>query len=137
MITSIYKIYILLLAVCLAGFLWISYVFFNSPITSSIHPCFIKSLTQIPCPSCGSTRSVMAILSGQFQSAFYWNPLGYLILAGLVIMPIWIIVDMIFGIQSFYNFYCFLNAKIQSKKIAFPLMLLLLMNWYWNIKKGL
>ncbi|MFN7018691.1 MAG: DUF2752 domain-containing protein [Fimbriimonadales bacterium] len=44
-------------------------------------PCAIYLLTERPCPSCGLTTSVSAILHGQFALAWRANPIGYLIVA--------------------------------------------------------
>ncbi|BCW94837.1 MAG: DUF2752 domain-containing protein [Fimbriimonadales bacterium] len=44
-------------------------------------PCTIYFLTERPCPSCGLTTSVSAILHGQFALAWRANPLGFLIVA--------------------------------------------------------
>ncbi|HJW08639.1 MAG TPA: DUF2752 domain-containing protein [Holophagaceae bacterium] len=37
--------------------------------------CLFHRLTGHPCPTCGSTRAVLAILSGHWQGAFQFNPL--------------------------------------------------------------
>jgi hypothetical protein len=42
-------------------------------------PCTIYYLTGRPCPSCGLTTSVSAILHGQFGLAWRANPTGFLI----------------------------------------------------------
>lgn len=44
-------------------------------------PCTIHFLTGRPCPSCGLTTSVSAILHGQLALAWRANPLGFLIIA--------------------------------------------------------
>ncbi len=44
-------------------------------------PCTIYHLTGRPCPSCGLTTSVSAILHGQFALAWRANPIGFLIVA--------------------------------------------------------
>jgi hypothetical protein len=44
-------------------------------------PCTIYYLTGRPCPSCGLTTSVSAILHGQFGLAWRANPMGFLIVA--------------------------------------------------------
>ena len=54
----------------------------------------MKNLTRIPCPSCGSTRSVASIFEGNFREAILLNPLGYVIFFSLLILPIWIIMDL-------------------------------------------
>ncbi|OYT71746.1 MAG: hypothetical protein CFK48_04025 [Armatimonadetes bacterium CP1_7O] len=47
-------------------------------------PCTIYFLTGRPCPSCGLTTSVSAILHGQFGLAWRANPIGYLVVAAAV-----------------------------------------------------
>lgn len=42
--------------------------------------CIIKYWTNIACLGCGTSRSVHAILHGNFREAFHYNPLGYLII---------------------------------------------------------
>ena len=48
--------------------------------------CLFRNVTGLPCPFCGSTRSVGHILQGEFSAALYSNPLGYLGLAFLVVL---------------------------------------------------
>ena len=38
-------------------------------------PCFFKAITGIHCISCGLTRAVLSMLSGDFSAAFYYHPL--------------------------------------------------------------
>lgn len=40
--------------------------------------CWFHSFTQLPCPACGTTRSVWAIVHGQWLHAWQLNPLGFL-----------------------------------------------------------
>lgn len=40
--------------------------------------CMFRNLTGLPCPFCGTTRSVGNLLLGDFQGALSMNPLGYL-----------------------------------------------------------
>jgi hypothetical protein len=48
--------------------------------------CLFRNVTGLPCPFCGSTRSVGHILQGEFSAALHSNPLGYLGLAFLVVL---------------------------------------------------
>jgi hypothetical protein len=41
----------------------------------------IKAATGFPCPSCGLTRSGLAMGHGDWSAAFAWNPLGPLLVA--------------------------------------------------------
>ena len=48
--------------------------------------CLFRNVTGLPCPFCGSTRSVGHILQGEFSAALYSNPLGYLGLAFIILL---------------------------------------------------
>jgi hypothetical protein len=99
--------------------------------------CIIKELTNIPCPSCGSTRSVIALSNGSFIDAFLINPFGYLIVGIMLIAPVWIVFDLIIKKESFLTFYKKLEFNLQKPRVAIPLILLVVSNWIWNITKGL
>lgn len=51
--------------------------------------CLFKRLTHLPCPTCGSSRAVLALLHGRVVQAWLYNPLvvtaGW---AGLVILAV-------------------------------------------------
>lgn len=49
-------------------------------------PCTIYYLTGRPCPSCGLTTSVSAILHGQVALAWRANPIGFLIVGGALLV---------------------------------------------------
>jgi hypothetical protein len=44
------------------------------PVTKLAPDCAFRSLTGIPCPTCGATRSVVFLSQGHFLSAFRMNP---------------------------------------------------------------
>lgn len=49
--------------------------------------CTFRRLTGYPCPGCGSTRMVLALLHGHFAQAATLNPLAFvLLLAGIVLL---------------------------------------------------
>lgn len=48
--------------------------------------CWFRSMTGLPCPGCGLTRSVFAIGSGEFAAAWHFNPFGYVVYAVLVVL---------------------------------------------------
>ena len=45
--------------------------------------CPLKRLTGIPCPTCGATRAVLALVHGRFIEALQINPLVILIICVL------------------------------------------------------
>lgn len=123
---------------CLAGYIWLYYsITKNSTNTQSVEVCMFKQVTNIPCPSCGSTRSVISLTKGDFLGAIKINPVGYIVAAVMLVMPIWIIVDTIKRSRTLFTFYLKVETYLKQPKISIPLILLMLMNWIWNISKGL
>lgn len=41
-------------------------------------PCHFRGLTGLPCPTCGGTRCLQALLAGHPSEAAAWNPLVFL-----------------------------------------------------------
>jgi hypothetical protein len=132
------KLYSLLCIACLAGYIWLYFnITKNITETKSVEVCIIKQLTNIPCPSCGATRSVILLTKGDFIGAFNFNPIGYLVAMMMLITPIWIVVDIIKSTKTLFNFYLKIETYLKKPKIAIPLILLVIINWIWNITKGL
>jgi uncharacterized protein DUF2752 len=70
---------IALLALFAAGFL---------PVLSISPSCVLKGVTNIPCPTCGSTRALVFLAHGEFIAALAMNPLIVLcLLASALIFP--------------------------------------------------
>lgn len=47
--------------------------------------CAFHDLTGLPCLTCGTTRSVIALLRGDFAAAWFWNPAAFLVLSGVAL----------------------------------------------------
>ena len=132
------KIYWIMSTLSLVGYIWIGFQLFHS--TDAYHGfdfCMFKSLTGVPCPSCGITRSILQLYHGQFTEAILINPLGLIAAVMLVIVPLWIVYDITRNSQSMATYYRKTERVLQKQSIYFPLIALLLLNWYWNIEKGL
>lgn len=81
--------------------------------------CPIRFLSGIPCPGCGLTRSLAALLSGDFRTSFAFHP-------GLIFFLILFILLLIFLI-------CSAAGKADEKRrawllpaLAFPITMILL-----------
>ncbi|MDX2002835.1 MAG: DUF2752 domain-containing protein [Chitinophagales bacterium] len=129
------KIHLLIAATSLVGIGWLSFAYHHPH--SSFTICFIKNVTGFPCPACGSTRSAVAILHGNLLEAFFINPLGYVVVCFLFIAPIGLAFDLLFRKQVLAFGYRILELTLTKKTISIPLVLLLAINWCWNIAKGL
>ena len=70
-----------------------------------VPPCPLRTITGIPCPMCGMTRGVTAVVHGDFGHALFLNPASFLAI-GLavlllfqwrtkrVVIPVWVIVTV-------------------------------------------
>lgn len=132
------KLYSILLIACLAGYIWLYYsITSNITENTSVEVCLIKHTTSIPCPSCGSTRSIISLTKGNLVEAFGINPIGYVVAIIMLFAPVWIIADMILRNNSLFKFYQIIEHHLKKPKYAIPLILLVIINWIWNITKGL
>ena len=90
------RLYVLLSTACIAGYIWLAVNYHQQVVQSqALGICIFKRLTGIPCPSCGTTRSVIAIVKGNLNGGIYWNPFGFLITGILIISPLWIAYDLL------------------------------------------
>ena len=100
--------------------------------------CLLKATTGLPCPSCGTTRSVLLLLQGCIQEGILLNPLGLIAIALLLIIPIWILTDIFLQKQSLIYVYTRAEKKIKGhRSVYLPLIVLIVLNWVWNIAKGI
>jgi hypothetical protein len=51
-------------------------------------PCPLRTLTGIPCPFCGMTRSVTAVVHGHLGASLALNPAGILV----VVVAVWLLI---------------------------------------------
>ncbi len=118
------------------GYSWISWNYYTyGRGAGGIDLCLFRKLTGLPCPSCGTTRSVLSISHLHFADALYYNPIGFIMALCLCVLPVWVLIDTISKKNSFHRFY--LNAEIivRRKWVAVLLVSLVAGNWIWNIYK--
>jgi hypothetical protein len=51
--------------------------------------CLFRALTGLPCFSCGVTRCTIALLHGNFLTAWQWNPLGFVAVCALILFDLY------------------------------------------------
>ncbi len=128
------KLYTLSTIACFSSLLYLLVVVFYKKYFFSV--CVTKRIWGIPCPSCGSTRSVLAIVNGNIPDAFYYNPLGFLFFVGILVLPIWLVFDLITKKQSLYITYSHLENYLKRNIILSWLLAgSILANWIWNFYK--
>lgn len=133
------RLYLLLLVACTAGYSWlaVAYRLKTGNAGQEYGVCLIKHTTGVPCPSCGSTRFLLALLQGDLVAALHWNPLGLLLLLIMLVAPLWILYDVVLGRETLFLSYKRTEHLLKRKWIAIPALLMVLGNWIWNIYKGL
>jgi hypothetical protein len=64
-----------------------------------------KWMTGLPCPGCGMTRACLHVLSGNFEEAFYYHPLFWLvpIVFGIVIFQKYSLISKIYHSKLFWS----------------------------------
>lgn len=138
MLQSRNTLYTILFTACIAGYIWLYFaISTNKTEINSVEVCFIKRLTNIPCPSCGSTRSVLAMLHGDFMKSLFINPFGFVIAFIMLATPLWMIIDLLNKRKTLFDFYHKIELNLKKPLYAIPLIFLVMMNWIWNITKGL
>jgi hypothetical protein len=132
------KCYALLYLTIAVGYGWLLYSYFALvQNTTSVDVCLVKHFVGIPCPSCGSTRSVMALMQGNLLDAALINPMGLCIAVIMLVAPVWATFDLFTKQSTLIEFYGKAEKIIARPTIAIPLIALILLNWIWNITKGL
>lgn len=132
------RLYIFLFISCLAGYAWLFINYREGSINAKdINVCIIKHVTSIPCPSCGTTRSVLSFVKGDFSDAMLWNPIGLILALIMVITPIWITYDYLKKKDTLFYYYRKMESAFQRKIIAIPAIILVISNWIWNIYKDI
>lgn len=128
------RLYPLLLLLIAGGYLWLL-VSNDSSRAFGWTGCLIRYFFHIPCPSCGSTRAVQAAFHGEWLAALYYNPLGLLLAVLMVVIPVWIVIDLLRGSSSFLQAYRLMEKKLQCWPYALVGIVVILMNWIWNFQK--
>ncbi len=131
------RLYLAVVIASTAGYGWFFYHLWFSTNQTTLLGCPIKKISGLPCPSCGSTRAVLSLYDGHLWQSLLINPIGILIAAIMLIAPLWIIFDWTTKQSSFWQFYIRVENFLRQKRVATVIILLFLINWIWNINKGL
>jgi hypothetical protein len=118
-----------------AWVIWNRIYYTPSGAQTGINACLFKAATGLPCPSCGSTRSVLALMQLHFGDALYANPFGYIIALAIILLPVWVGYDLAVRRRTLYDFYLACELTIRKRWVAVSLILLVAANWAWNIYK--
>ena len=129
----------MLLILSAACYAWIGFYIFNGDFHApGVTVCLFKNVTGIPCPSCGTTRSLLLLMAGDLPGVLLTNPLGLLAGFALLAVPVWICTDIVIRKNTLARSFLWTEEKIKTnKRLYIPLVALGLLNWGWNILKEL
>jgi hypothetical protein len=120
---------------CLVVYGWVGFNLVRLFIKGSSAPdvCLLKSTTGVPCPFCGTTRSIMSVLQGEWMNALHLNPLGILLIVFVMIVPLWMLVDYISGTQSFYRTFNVWAKRLGYRGVMILGTVIVLSLWLWQL----
>lgn len=95
--------------------------------------CIFHNITGYPCPACGTVRGLKYFFHLDFYNSIMINPLSTIIGIGMIISFFWIIYDLIKRKTTYKDF---IKRKVPAW-IVIILILLTIINEYWNIQKGI
>ncbi|MBS1773856.1 MAG: DUF2752 domain-containing protein [Bacteroidetes bacterium] len=129
------RFYINITLVVTLGWAWLIYALSLSGEGNGLQVCWFKNITSLPCPSCGTTRSLLAICHGEFYHALLINPLGYVASVLAITMPLWLLYDILNAKGTIYIAFQLLNKLLKKKIVLITLLSIIAVNWIWNIYK--
>jgi len=129
--------YIAASAACLLGYGWLAFVSSHSGQSDfpNIKICIFRTVTGIPCPSCGTSRAIIQLSQGDLWGSFLMNPFGYIVAAGLLVLPFWLIFDLITKKSSLFDAIKPANRFFSNRIVIVLGIALVLANWAWNLYK--
>lgn len=128
---SFYMLIAALSAAVIAKILLWSYVL--PPSIAHHSGCIFKSVTGVPCPTCGLTRSVSLLLRGDITSSLAVHPLGFPVLAAIVLLLYHIAFDILSGDTSLFRLYTKLGKRKRNMAYWIPAGAVILGVWVYNI----
>ena len=121
---------IIIISVILAGYF---FLIFYPHFINNYSFCLFKDITGIPCPACGSTRATILLFKGEVLQSILMNPLALVTNFLIFVSLLWLIYEIITGRNEFMNF----MKKDWSKRYKVLIAVIIIINWIWNIKKGI
>ena len=94
-------------------------------------PCAFRAVTGCPCPTCGATRCVLALLHGRLAEAVAWNPLVFAGLAALALLNLYAAGVLLARLPRLRL--SFTAMEVRVLRIALPM--LLVANWAYEIRR--
>ena len=95
------------------------------PITDMLPDCAFKAFTGIPCPTCGTTRSLMHLAHGDLRGSLLMNPVFALV---MVLALLWFLYNSIVLLFNASRLSLSLTST-ESNFVRFITLSAMLLNW--------
>lgn len=99
--------------------------------------CIFHTITGYPCPACGTRRALLSLLKGDIYTSVLINPYGLLLALLVIFYTTGLTCDFIRKSHQFRDWLKRSEQLLANKYILMLIILLMLLNWMWNIHKGL
>jgi hypothetical protein len=117
---------------------WLSLQFSTWGQERHLQVCLVKKITGLPCPSCGTTRGVIALLHGQVQTALWLNPLSTVALLAITGATLLLLADTLQpGRNRLGQAWNRIETTLRRPPVMIAFALLIAGNWIWNMIKAL
>jgi hypothetical protein len=97
------------------------------PLTDMMPSCLFKAFTGFPCPTCGTTRSLVHLAKGDLQGSLFMNPAFAL---SMILTLLWFLYNTIIVLFDTSRFTLSLTRP-EFDAVRVAALALLLLNWYY------
>ena len=77
------------------------------------------------------------MLEGEIIQGILINPLGMVMALLLIVLPAWLAYDLFLSKRTLLKWYRKTEELVTKPYVSIPLIALVIVNWVWNIAKGL
>lgn len=99
------------------------------PVFALAPTCVFRTLTGFPCPTCGSTRSIVFLSRGDLYSAFAMNPLVAACAIAALLLMMYGLFALVFGMPRVG----FALSEKEKDRVRLAVVLLVLLNWLYLV----
>jgi hypothetical protein len=100
------------------------------PVLSLSPSCVFRGLFNIPCPTCGATRSLVHLSQGELTSALAVNPIIAIVLTFAIFFFFYSLITLMFDFRRIR----FIMTEREKNAARVAAVLLLLLQWVWLIR---
>lgn len=127
-------VYLFLLSAFALGCLWLFVS--QTSMLEGFSVCIFKHIWGIPCPSCGSTHGVVALLHGNFTEALVLNPNSFIIAAGMLFVPLCALYDVLRRDDLLYRSFSFFCQTTGKTAVFVPFLVFEALVWCYKLQWG-